>query len=132
MTKQYFPLDKDERMQERLMLSLAGLFIFNIILGVYTQSRGLYSYDAILIPFSMFFGGFFYVINGWNGFGKGNLVLKYVPFYLPLLMQFILKKWFSLSPEKARKAAVRSFGILSLLAGTFCLFLGIVSVVKGV
>ena len=131
MTRQYFPLDRDERMQEWIMLSFLAIFFLTMFSGLYTQTHNI-DFDYILVPLLMFSAGCFYFINGLNGLSKGNLVLKYVPLGLPLLLQFILKKWFSVSPEKAHKSAVLSFGILSLLIGIFCLFLGVVSIVKDV
>ena len=131
MTKQYFPLDRDEKIQEWIMLSFLAVFFLTMFSGLYTQTHNI-DFDYILVPTLAFSGGCFYAINGLNAFGKGNLTLKYVPYYLPQLLQFILKKGFSVSPEKARTISVFSFGIFSLIVGAILLFLGVVSIVKGV
>ncbi len=131
MTKQYFVLDKGERKQEWIMLSFLALFFITILTGLYTQVHNM-DFDYILVPALIISGGCFYAMNGWNAFGKGSLVMKYIPFYLPLFSKFNLKKWFSFSPEEAHRVSVLSFGILSLLVGAIRLFPAAITIVRGV
>lgn len=130
MTEPYFLLDKNERTQQWVMYSLLAVFFLTLLIGLYTQSHNI-DFDSFLVPLLAFSGGLYYLLNGLNLFGKGNLVLKHVPMGLPQLLQFVLVKWVSLSLQKAHKIAVISFGILSLLLGALLLSMGALVVIKG-
>ena len=130
--KEYFPLDKDEIKLERMIIFCFTLVILTIAIGLCTQWQGRYNFDRFLIPICIFSGGCFYLLNGYNGVTKGNLVVKYTPVGIPFLIQYLFRKAASFPAEKARLVTARLLGIVCLLITTVLFFLGTFVIVKGV
>lgn len=125
--KRYFVLDKKEKKQEWLLIILALVFFSTIGIGVYCQSHNI-NYNNVLIPTFCFSFGCFFLLNGYNGVTKGNLILKYAPAGIPFFLQYLFIKTASFSAHKARAATARMLGILSLLIAGACFLYALLAI----
>jgi len=127
--KEYFELNRKEKRQEWLLLSVSILLFLIVIKGVYNQEHNI-DQDNILIPLFFLFGGIFFLIYGMNGLRKGNLTPKWTPFLLFQIALFLTKRLTSLTEENTREFVKKIMGILGLIIGTGLLIIGIFSLMK--
>ncbi len=129
MAKQYFPLDKDEKMQEWMMIISYSIFVLSFWLTLLAGWKHL-PYGKNLLPIIFFSMGFYYLIRGWNGITKGNLIAKYTAWNFVQFLKNVLVKKYQLVPDEARKAAAKRLGILSFFLAASCFFFGFIILIE--
>lgn len=127
--KQYFPLPRNEQKLEWILIILFLLFSCIILIGVFTEYMHL-NYDDVLIAALCLSGGFFCIVLGLNGITNGNLIVKYSPFWMATAIQFLLKKIFSFTPDRARRTTAVSLGILFLIVALVMLAIAVEEMAK--
>lgn len=112
--QQYFQLDKKEKTQEWILLSLSIVSFLIIGKGVYNQYHNI-DQDEILIPLILIIYAGIFLLYGINGITKGNLTAKWTPFFIFEIIIFLVRKLGSLTREKARIFTVQLLGTVGLI-----------------
>ena len=128
MTKQYFPLDRDERVQEWMMIISYCIFVVSVWIMLYAAWKHL-PYLNVLLPFSFFSMGCYYLIRGWNGITKGNLIAKYIAWNFAQFIKSVFIKKYHFIPKKAATTSAKTLGVLSFFIAATCFFFGFLIII---
>lgn len=112
--QQYFQLDKKEKTQEWILLSLSIVSFLTIGKGLYNQYHNI-DQDEILIPLILIIYVGIFLLYGINGITKGNLTATWTPFFIFEIIIFFVRKLGSLTREKARIFTVQLLGTVGLI-----------------
>jgi membrane protein CcdC involved in cytochrome C biogenesis len=116
-------LKSKEQKLELVLLSLFLFFIVVIIIGIVNQSRGI-NQDTILTPSFFFSGGIFFILFGFNGIARGQLIEKWTPWVLGSWIKAMTRLFVKQEDDKEKNAWKISLGITALIAGVVCIATG--------
>lgn len=120
MNKKDFPLTGYEEKLEWILLIIALISFVIIGLGMYYQnSNG--NISLTLVPLLFFVFGTFFILLGYNGLKRGNLLPKWMPFFFNSPRAFIENR------TVQDELTVRKFGAINLSLGVLLYILSLLN-----
>jgi hypothetical protein len=117
--QQDIKLSSGEQKLEWTLLVILFVFLLVIIAGIISQSRGV-NYDYLLTPLFFFSGGLFFLLLGFNGLAKKQLVEKWTPDFLSSWIKAITRLIVPGDHDKKNEAWKISLGLVAISTGFIC------------
>lgn len=128
--KQYFELEPKERKQEKYLSTAAIASFIITAIGIFTQFRHI-NINNILVPAFLFSCISYLIIYAVNGFENGNLIRKWTPSYIYVVVSFLTTKLLYKDDVRNSLFVRKFFSIAAILISITLFLLAIIYLAKG-
>lgn len=112
--RDFFPLNRREKVLREILRSLLIIIISTIIMGIINQNHKI-NQDYILVPIFATASEFFCIIYAYNAFTTGNLVRRWANDSVLISIYNFIQSKIHTTDKKTLKLTTYIFGIFTLI-----------------